>query len=152
MYEHWLTRVFEFCYLRNILLLFWGLINTTWVQYIYSCLSVLLNSVNFINTGQKQKGFVLKGIDFHSFLLEFIKWSVQGMIRILWFVHWPHNIWLQYKFTFFSCQSNTEEDSGGPWIWKIFGETRMPQQAATKFKMAVLVQRSRSHGHWLWCQ
>ena len=60
---------------------------------------------------------LLKGIDFHSFLMEFIKQSVHGMIRILWFVHWPLNTFIGYSINSLSSLVNqtlkrTVEDPG----------------------------------------
>ena len=60
---------------------------------------------------------------------SFISPGVHQTIQILWFVHWPLNTFIGYSINSLSSrQSNTEEDSGGPWIWKILGQTRMPQQ------------------------
>ena len=97
------------------------------MQYIHSCLSVLLNSVSFINTGQYQKGFALKNtVDFHSFFLEFNKQSVHGMIHNIVICPQALNTFIGYSINLLSFVNQTlkrtVEDPG------FLGETRMPQQ------------------------
>ena len=112
------SRVFKFCYLRNKMLLFWGL-NTTWVQYIYSAELCKLYKYRSVTKGLCSKRYIncKQVVDFHSFLLEFIKHRYTVWSIILWFVHWPLNTFIGYSINSLSSLVNqslkrTVEDPG----------------------------------------
>ena len=91
-------------------------------------------------------------VDFHSFLLEFIKRSIQVWSVILWLVHWPLNTFIVYSLNSLSSLvhqtlKRTAEDPG-------FEKSLVEHECLSSnkipngyFSIEVKVTRSR-----LWCQ